>query len=125
MITIDKLSENIKTYASLQLDQIARDTPLLAFIKPLLVRAVNSNLDRLPKILEFITDSNGNIDVEGILSEMIQSIVSTQKFSIHTKFIGDIQIGEGQIVFDIPFINKQVVLGMSDIEQFKEIILSK
>lgn len=125
MITVDKLMDNIRAYAILQIEQLSKNTPIVAFTKPLLLRALESNISKLPNILQFITDKNGNIDIENILSEMTQSIINTQKFSIPTKFIGDIHIGEGQIVFDIPFIGKQIVLNSNDFEQFKEMIINK
>lgn len=68
---------------------------------------------------------NGNVDVEGILTEMMENLMTTNPFSFKTSFIGDIEIGGGQIKFNLPLTNKRLVLNMSDLEAFKETLITK
>ena len=70
--------------------------------------------------MELIADKDGNVDVEGILTEMMENLMTTNPFSFKTSFIGDIEIGGGQIKFNLPLTNKRLVLNMSDLEAFKE-----
>ena len=75
--------------------------------------------------LELIADKDGNVDVEGILTEMMENLMTTNPFSFKTSFIGDIEIGGGQIKFNLPLTNKRLVLNMSDLEAFKETLITK
>jgi hypothetical protein len=40
-------------------------------MKPLLIRAINKNFNKVQDIAKLISDENGNIDIENILPEMI------------------------------------------------------
>lgn len=79
----------------------------------------------ITKALELIADKDGNVDVEGILTEMMENLMTTNPFSFKTSFIGDIEIGGGQIKFNLPLTNKRLVLNMSDLEAFKETLITK
>lgn len=48
----------------------------------------------------FADRQQGNVDVEGILTEMMENLMTTNPFSFKTSFIGDIEIGGGQIKFN-------------------------
>lgn len=61
----------------------------------------------------------------GILTEMMENLMTTNPFSFKTSFIGDIEIGGGQIKFNLPLTNKRLVLNMSDLEAFKETLITK
>lgn len=125
MVTIDKLTENIKAYISLQLDSMSKNNPIIGFAKPLITRALDKNIDKMDKALRLIADENGNIDVEGILSEMTDNLVNTNPFTFKTPFIGDVEIGGGEIKFNLPLTNKRLVLNTADIDTFKEMLTTK
>lgn len=42
-----------------------------------------------------------------------------------TSFVGDIEIGGGEIKFNLPLTNKRLVLNMTDLETFKEMLITK
>lgn len=125
MVTIDKLTENIKAYISLQLDSMSKNNPIIGFAKPLITRALDKNIDKMDKALRLIADENDNIDVEGILSEMADNLVNTNPFTFKTPFIGDVEIGGGEIKFNLPLTNKRLVLNTADIDTFKEMLTTK
>lgn len=124
-MTILQLTDNIKSYISLQLDSMSKTSPIIGFMKPLITRALDKNFNKITKALDLIADNDGNIDVENILSEMADNLVKTNPFTFKTSFIGDIEIGGGEIKFNIPFINKRLILNTSDIETFKEMLITK
>lgn len=125
MITIDKLTENLKAYITSQIDIMSKNTPMISFMKPLITRALDKNFNKVTKALDLIADENGNIDIENILTEMSEGLLNTNPFSFKTQFIGDIEIGGGQIKFNLPFTSKKLVLNMDDINTFKEMITNK
>ena len=124
-MTTTQLTANLKSYITSQLDTMAKNTPMIGFIKPLITRALDKNILKFSKTLDFISDEKGNIDIENILSEMMDNVVNSNPFIINTSFIGDIEIGGGQIKFNLPFTSKKLVLNMDDINTFKEMITNK
>lgn len=125
MISLNQFECNLKVYINTQLEQMSKTTPVINFIKPLVKRALDKNINKVTKVLDLITDNNGNLDIEQIISEMTQSVINSNTFNINTQFIGNIEIGNGEIKFNIPFTDKRLVLTMDDIENFKSIITSK
>ena len=125
MIAIDKLTENIKTYIVTQIDTMSKSTPMINFMKPLITRALNNNFNKVTKALDLIADENGNIDIENILTEMTEGLLNTNRFLFKTQVIGDIEIGGGQIKFNLPFTSKKLVLNMDDFQAFKEMLTTK
>lgn len=124
-MNILQLTDNLKTYVDLQLDTMSDTTPVVSFIKPLITRVLDKNISKISKTLDLIADNEGNIDIESILTEMIQNVMSTKPFVINTSFIGDIEVGGGHIKLNLPFTNKRLVLGMADLETFKEVLINK
>lgn len=82
-----------------------------------------SSLCNISNIL--IADKDGNIDIENILTEMMENLMTTNPFTFKTSFIGDIEIGGGEIRFNLPLTNKRLVLNTTDLETFKEMVITK
>ena len=112
MITIDKLTENLKTYIATQIDTMSKNTPMISFMKPLITRALDKNFNKITKALDLI-------------AEMSEGLLNTNPFLFKTQVIGDIEIGGGQIKFNLPFTSKRLVLNMDDINTFKEMLTNK
>jgi hypothetical protein len=104
---------------------MAISTPVVGFMKPFITRALDKNIHKLNGALSLISDNEGNVDIENIISEIIQNLMTTRPFTINTSFIGDIEVGGGTIKLNIPFLDKQLVFNKSDLESFKEILISK
>ena len=125
MIAIDKLTENLKAYIATQIDTMSKNTPMISFMKPLITRALDKNFNKVTKALNLISDENGNIDIENILAEMSEELLNTNPFLFKTQVIGNVEIGGGQIKFNLPFTSKRLVLNMDDINTFKEMLTNK
>lgn len=122
MIAIPQLKERLQSYLVSQIETLGKTNPMIGFTKPLITRALNKNLSKLDKALDLIADENGNIEIEGILEEMIQSVVSSNPFIMKTPFIGDVEIGGGTIKLNVPLTDKSLVFNESDLQGFKEIL---
>lgn len=92
MVTIMQLTDNLKSYISSQLESMSKSSPVIGFMKPLITRALDKNFSKITKALELIADKDGNVDVEGILTEMMENLMTTNPFSFKTSFIGDIEM---------------------------------
>lgn len=122
MITVPRLIENLQSYVDMQVVEMARTNPMISFMKPVITRAASNAISRADKALLLLADKEGNIDIESILSEMTESLMTTQPFTIHTSFIGDIVIGNGTIKVGIPFIERNLVFNSSDLQNLREML---
>ena len=122
MITVPRLIENLQRYVDMQVVEMARTNPMISFMKPVITRAASNAISRADKTLLLLADKEGNIDIESILSEMTESLMTTQPFTIHTSFIGDIVVGNGTIKIGIPFTERNLVFNSSDLQNLREIL---
>lgn len=121
---ISRIIDKSKGYIIDQLDNLSKTNPLIGFTKPLIVRIIDNNINKADKALSLLADKDGNIDIENIMTEMIESVMNTKPFNIHTSFMGDINIGNGNIILNIPFTDKNIVFNSSDLENLKNILIS-
>lgn len=125
MITIPRLIESLQRYVDVQISDIARTNPMIGFMKPLITRAASNAIGKADKALSLLADKEGNIDIEAILSEMTESLMNTQPFTINTSFIGDIIIGNGTIKIGIPYTERHLVFNSADLQNLKEMLTIK
>ena len=120
-----QLTDNLRAYVATQLDTMSKNTPMIGFMKPLIIRALDKNFSKVTKVLDLIANDEGKIDIENILTEMMENVINTNPFTFKTSFVGDIEIGGGEIKFNLPLTNKRLVLNMTDLETFKEMLITK
>ena len=125
MIAKEQLTIRLKQYINSQITQISKNNPIMAFMKPLLTRALNKNFNKIDGYLSLISDDEGNIDAENILSEMIESITHTNIFNINAPIIGNIEIGNSQIKVNIPFTDKRLVFNSQDLQLLKQALIEE
>ena len=120
MNTIETI-EKLKIYLNGRINSLALNNPLIGFTKPIILRAINNNIYKAEGFLSILADESGNIDTQSLIPEMIQSVMTTKPFIYHTDFLGDLEIGGGNIKMNIPFTNNQIVLGKTDLDVLKEL----
>lgn len=125
MVTVKQLTTNLKDYINKQLINMSKTNPVIGFVKPLITRALDKNFDKVHTTLDLIADKEGKIDIENILAEMMENLMTTQPFTFNTSFIGEIEVGGGEIKLNLPLTNKRLILNMSDLETFKETLTTK
>ena len=124
MINKNQLIKGINTFVSDYSDKIALDNPLMCFVKPILTRVVNNKLLEYESALSLIADKDGNIDIEGILTEIGTSLTKVNPFNYNIQGL-NINVGEGTIGVDLPIVNKHIVFDADDIEYLKELLTAK
>lgn len=124
-MTVIQLTDKLKSYLIAQLGTMSNNTPVIGFMKPFITRVLDKNFNKITKALDLIADEDGNVDIDGILSEMMENIRTAQPFTFKTSFIGDIEIGGGNIKLNIPLTDKRLVFNMTDLESFKEMLTIK
>lgn len=125
MITVPILIENLQRYVDIQIAEMAKTNPMLGFMKPLISRAAINAIGKADKALSLLADKDGNIDINTILTEMAESLMTTQPFTINTSFIGDIVVGNGTIKIGIPYTERNLVFNSSDLQSLKEMLTIK
>lgn len=121
---ISRVIDKMKGFVLNQVDSLAKTNPLIGFTKPLITRVINNNIDKADKALALLADKNGNIDIENIIPEMMESVMGTQPFTIHTSFMGDINVGGGRIVLNVPFTDKNIVFNQADLENLRNTLMT-
>lgn len=116
------LISNLKQYLVKQVENIATNNPLVAFAKPIIVRVIDNKISSISPFLDMLKDSQGNIDLSGIIAEMTTSVMDTKTFSINVPLLGDVIIGNGHIRLPIPYTEQVIVLNRQDIEELKTML---
>jgi hypothetical protein len=125
MITVPRLIENLQRYVDIQITEMAKTSPMIGFMKPLISRAATNAIGKADKALSLLADKDGNIDISIILTEMTESLMTTQPFTINTSFIGDIVIGNGTIKVGIPYTERNLVFNSADLQNLREMLTIK
>ena len=94
----------------------------MALMKPLASRVIDNNMYKVEALLKQISDKDGLVDVEGILTEMSDNIINTKPFKVETGLLGQLEIGAGKIKMDIPMVNKSLVLNQQDLNELKDML---
>lgn len=115
--------ERLKLFLHKQVNSLALTNPLIGFTKPIILRAIDNNIYKANGLLSMVADETGDIDVQSLIPEMIQSVMNTKPFVFHTEFLGDLEIGGGFIKLNIPMTNSQIVLGRADLDVLRETFL--
>ena len=116
------LISNLKQYLVKQVENIASNNPLVAFAKPIIVRVIDNKISSISPFLDMLKDSQGNIDLTGIITEMTTSVMDTKTFSVNVPILGDVTIGNGHIRLPIPYTEQVIVLNRQDIEELKTML---
>jgi hypothetical protein len=56
----------------------------MGLAKPIVTRIIDKNFSKVTKLFDLLSDESGNIDIESILSEMTESIINTNPFTVNT-----------------------------------------
>lgn len=114
-IIIDKVVE----YVTNQIQVLSTKSPIMMLARPFVTRSVNNYIGKLDNFLSAIQDEKGMIDIEGIIDEEIDNLTVMQ-----LQKVKGLEIGEGQIKFNIPMIDKSMVITTDDLADFKQSLLS-
>lgn len=124
-MNIQETEARLKQYINSQVDSLAKTNPAVGFIKPLFTRALDKKISKLGSVLELVSDENGNVDVAGILTEMMTGVTDSQPFVMNVPVLGDVEVGGGSIKLSLPLIDKKLVLNSADLVSFKNYMTSK
>lgn len=123
MIDRKVIIDKIVSFVDTKLSEMSASNPFILLIRPVVARVVNNNIEKLDSILKLVQDKNGKIDIEGILSEMIDNLIIAQ-VKKYPNVLGGVELGNGSIRINIPFLDKAIVFDSTDIETFKQSLIT-
>ena len=124
MIERKVIIDRLVSFVDTKLSEMSTSNPFILIIRPIIARAVNNNIEKLDSVLKLVQDKDGKVDIEGILSEMIDNLLVAQ-IKKYPNILGGVELGNGSIKVNIPFLDKAIVFDSTDIESFKQNLISK
>lgn len=123
MIDRKVIIDKIVSFVDMKLSEMSTSNPFILLIRPVVARAINNNIEKLDSVLKLVQDKDGKVDIEGILSEMIDNLVVAQ-VKKYPNVLGGVEFGNGSIRINIPFLDKAIVFDSTDIEIFKQSLIT-
>lgn len=119
---VDVITSKLEDYIQKQLILVSKDNPTIALAKPFLSRIVNNNMYKVDNMLKQIADKDGLIDIDGILSETIDNLISIKPFKVDSGFLGELEIGDGKVRLNLPIVDKVLVFNKEDLMNLKDFL---
>lgn len=108
--------KGMKSFANAKISDMGTNNSIILFTQPIINRVVDNMLCKADSFLALVEDKNGNIDIEGIVDEMINNLITTKSRTYHDVLSG-LTIGDGHIKMNIPFFDKELVFDTNDIKE--------
>lgn len=119
---VNVIKSKLEDYIQKQLILVSKDNPTIALAKPFLSRIIDNNMYKVDVMLKQIADKDGLIDIDGILSETIDNLMSIKPFKMDSGFLGELEIGDGKIRLNLPIVNKVLVFNKEDLMNLKDFL---
>lgn len=111
-----EIIKGMKSFANAKISDMATNNSIILFTQPIINRAVDNMLGKADSFLALIEDKNGCIDIENIVDEMINNLITTKSRS-YDDILSGLTIGDGHVKMNIPLIDKQIVFDTNDIKE--------
>lgn len=111
-----EIIKGMKSFANAKISDMATNNSIILFTQPIINRAVDNMLGKADSFLALIEDKNGCIDIEAIVDEMINNLITTKARS-YDDILSGLTIGDGHIKMNIPLVDKQIIFDTNDIKE--------
>lgn len=120
---VDVIISQFKKFVCTKLDELSVGSPIISVVRPLITRVIENKMPDVEKFIKQLADKEGLIDVEEVMEEMVESIMNGNRITTHTETFGDMEIGGGKLSFDLPIIDKKIVMDANDLRELKHMIM--
>lgn len=118
MLNKEDIVKRLTEFINNKVDETSINNSVVMFFRPVIHKISKKVICKMEKLLSLLSDDNGMIDIDGILGEMANNLITANSKS-YPELLDGLTIGDGKISIDIPFIDKQLVLTKDDIEELK------
>ena len=80
-----EIIKGMKSFANAKISDMATNNSIILFTQPIINRVVDNMLCKADSFLALIEDKNGCIDIEAIVDEMINNLITTKSRSYDDK----------------------------------------
>lgn len=124
-MTAELIKEQIVVFVNNKLTEIIGTSTMGKLLKPVVVIYMKNNIDKIDSFLKILSDKDGNIEIINLIENYEESILNDTNISSFNVLGGSIDVGNGQLKLNIPYIEKNIIFGEDDIEEFKELLTTK
>lgn len=118
MLSKEEVIKRLTEFINNKVDEMSINNSVVMVFRPVIHRVSKKVICKMEKLLSLLSDENGMIDIDGILGEMANNLITANSKS-YPELLDGLTIGNGKISIDIPFIDKQLVLTKDDIEELR------
>lgn len=120
---VDNIISQFKKYVCIKLDELSAGNSMIALMRPLVSRVIENKMPHVEAFIKQLSDKEGMVDVDGVIDEMLESIMNTNTVKTHTEAFGDMEIGNGKLSFCLPIIDKKIILDKNDLIELKHMVM--
>jgi hypothetical protein len=112
--------DKLKHFMDDKINILSKSNPLINFTQPFIMRIIDGKSSKLIEILDMFADEKGNIDINGLVDDIINRLNHTDPFIMDLMSITKLEIGGGKIRLGIPLTDKVLVFNTQDLLSLKE-----
>lgn len=112
--------DKLKHFMDDKINILSKSNPLINFTQPFIMRIIDGKSSKLIEILDMFADEKGNIDINGLVDDIINRLNHTDPFIMDLMSITKLEIGGGKIRLGISLTDKVLVFNTQDLLSLKE-----
>ena len=118
MLKKEDILKRLSEFVNNKVDEMSINNSIVMVFRPVIHRVTDKMICKVDKLLSLIADENGMIDIDAILGEIANNLITAAPKS-YPDVLNGLTIGNGKIVIDVPIIDKELVLTKEDIEDLR------
>lgn len=118
-MNVNNISKGTKEFIFSSLDNLANNDFKSSLIRPFVKTAIENNFYKVEKFLNTIADKDGNINIEKLIDDIINSVLNGKKGFLDLNPIGELEVGDGGVKIIIPSLNTYYKFNSNDFIELK------
>lgn len=119
-MTAHEIINKFKHFINDKISILSKSNPLINFTQPFVMRIIDSKSSKVIGLLDMFADEKGNIDINGLIDDIINRLDHTDPFIMDLMSITKLEVGGGKIRLGIPLTDKVLVFNTQDLLSLKE-----
>lgn len=120
-MNINDISSGTKQYLLNLVDSLSDNDFTIGILSPLVKTGIENNFNKISKILNLISDENGDINIEKLINDIIKSSLNGKSMTYNISPVGEIVVGNDAIRFNI--FNKFIKFDSNDFIKLKNYLI--
>lgn len=125
MVTVETFKEATIAFVNNKLTEILGNGIGAKVFKPVIVIGMKNNIDKIDSVVKFLLDKDGKFDAVSLINQYEETILNDSEITTFNILNGNIDIGDGKIKISHPYLDKNLVFGTDDVEEFRNLLTPK